>query len=264
MQPMTTGFKATLLQKTVWISAILIISFTAYMDGLDLKILKEKLPLKKEFCDLKTKGSVSLIDPEKIAPYKIVNVIKISDEIEEELGTKQYLKCILVDQSKDKNDTLRVIELLITYYTGDPDAVPHVPDVCYLGNGWLIKDKYNTEMRLPGVGADDDRVPLRILRMKKTNQYGKVHRRQVVYYFSVNGTYVCTRDSVRNLQFNVVDKYAYFSKVEVAMSLQKDIASDDVYKCLEKVIKVLTPVLFEDHWPDWDAAVAKSSANQGS
>jgi len=262
MQPITAGFKEALKQNPVWVSALLIVAFSVYMARLDLKILKEKLPLKKEFAELKVKGSISLIDPKKIAPYKIYNVVKIKDEIEEELGTKQYLQCLLLDESKESNDPLRAVELLVTYYTGDPDAVPHVPDVCYLGNGWLIKDKYNTEMEISDIGAENDRLPLRILKMKKTNEYGKVQRRQVVYYFSVNGTYVCTRDSVRSLQFNVVDKYAYFSKVEVAMSLQKDIDSDVVYKNLEKVIKVITTVLVEDHWPDWNAANSESTASQ--
>jgi hypothetical protein len=49
-------------------------------------------------------------------------------------------------------------------------------------------------------------------------------------------------------------EYSYFSKVEISFSNLRGIYPDkeQAIDATEKLLKVLLPVLEENHWPDWD------------
>lgn len=212
-------------------------------EWMNLNFRKEEAPLRKEFDDL---------DVARLTPYKVLNKAVIPDDILEELGTEQYLQWSLEDTSVDVTDPGRYLALFITYYTGNPDKVPHVPDQCYTGGGGLIKNSGNYTLEIKGLGIDDDELPVRVLDVHMENVLGET-KKTVMYFFGVNGTFRCTRDQVRLLQNNLFDKYAYFCKVEVSfvrsdkMSRQKNLAA------AQNFFGVLLPLLIEEHWPDWEA-----------
>ena len=92
-------------------------------------VKKEFLPLKKSF---------DAFDEERLAPYKIVQKLKIENEdILKELGTQDYIQWVLEDSSALADSVVRRLMLFVTYY-GRPDRVPHVPEECYTGGGFQI------------------------------------------------------------------------------------------------------------------------------
>ena len=99
-------------------------------------------------------------------------------------------------------------------------------------------------------GAERDELPIRILSINIPRTLG-TELRTVGYFFAVNGTYRHQRDEVRLLQNNMHDRYSYFSKVEVYFPYS---GKSDPKAAMEKFLRVLVPVLYQEHWPDWDEA----------
>ena len=191
----------------------------------------------------------------KLSPYKVIKAVKISKEIEEELGTTEYIQWHLEDTSLEQGDPLRYLLLFVTYYTGDPDRVPHVPDWCYVGGGGQISTAENIELMVPHNGTGKDEVPMRILDIAESDSMGQRHR-AVGYIFAVNGTYRCTRTDVRMRLNRLTDRYAYFSKVEMSV-LVGGVSREQLISALTRLAQKAVPVLAAEHWPDWAAAKTK-------
>ncbi len=220
-------------------------------DQLKWHFRKEPVPLKKP---------IDQLDVAKLSPYKLVRSITIPDDIVSELGTKDYIQWNLENASLELDDPFRYVTVFVTYYTGNPDKVPHVPDVCYVGSGGLVEAKDNTEFNITGVGAKNNVLPFRWLEVRMRENLG--YRNRVVgYFFSVNGTYRSTRRQVQMLQNNIQDRYAYFCKVEVFFTETKSKSRDEVLEKMEQFVQVFLPVLHSDHLPDWEALI---SENNGS
>jgi len=207
---------------------------------------KLELPLRKPFDDM---------DVQKLWPYKLLASRKIPEEIEEELGTKEYIQWTLIDSSVRENDPFAVVDLFVTYYTGDPERVPHVPDWCYVGSGGRVAESENIEITVADNGTGSDELPVRILEIVVPR--GGINQvRTVGYFFAVNGEYRCTRTGVRIRVNRLTDRYAYFSKVEVSFPQCRDAEREATINALTKFLRKLVPVLAAEHWPNW--AEAKS------
>lgn len=216
---------------------------------LRLNFRKEELPLRKSLDD---------IDLARLAPYKLVQSRKIPPEIEDELGTREYIEWYLDDESVDEDHPARGVSLFITYYTGNPDKIPHVPDWCYVGVGGEVRSRSNKSISVPGCGLEDDRLGIRLLEIHVPGRLDTKLRR-VVYFFGVNGTFRQTRTEVRRRQNNLYDRYAYFSKVELSFHGRYPASEAETVAGAEKLLVKLLPLLIEEHWPDWQAA--KGEAN---
>jgi len=218
-------------------------------DKLEFYLRKEPVPLQKPLEEM---------DKAKLWPYKFVHANKIDDlAVEESLGAQDYMQWVLEDTRVEERDPTRFVNLFVTYYTGDPDAVPHVPDWCYSGMGGQILDSNNTTIQVPERnenGAQRREIPVRELYMLITDKYGS-YRKPVVYFFSVNGDYRCTRDTVRLRVNSIFDRHAYFSKVEIDFG-RAEITPDKALAGAEKLMQVVLPVLEAEHWPDWAAVKA--------
>ncbi|MBN2212345.1 MAG: hypothetical protein JW709_13185 [Sedimentisphaerales bacterium] len=244
-----------ILRQPAFLVCVVILAFSAVAmriaaDKLEIYLRKEPVPLQKPLGDM---------DKNKLWPYKFVEAHIINDEaVKESLGAQDnYIQWTLEDTRVTEKDPTRLINLFITYYTGDPDAVPHVPDWCYLGNGWQIMESRNTNIQAPksvqeNRGVDDIRV--RVLMMEKTFNFN-TYRKPVVYFFGVNNKFACTRDEVRFLANSLRDHHAYFSKVEVDFGFAP-VTMEEAVAATEKLMQVVLPVLVEDHWPDWPAVKA--------
>ncbi len=143
--------------------------------------------------------------------------------------------------------------MFITYYTGDPDAVPHTPDVCIAGSGSQIESARNTAIAVPDCGAPDDIIPVRILDVTNVKHAGMSGAgMSVVYFFSVNGDYKCERNQVRFRLNALTDRYAYFSKVEfLVRGVSGDDREEKVLAAVEKLCRKVVPELVKSHWPQW-------------
>lgn len=225
--------------------------------------IKHALPLKQPLDNINEK---------KLSPYEVVHKSKITNkEVEKALGTDEYIQWELMDTNEPANSPVRYCSLFITYYTGNPDQVPHVPEECYTGGG---AQRLGTEDFKCTLSADafeklneiikykDSYIPTR--RLKFGNKNGSLwsmnQNFDVFYFFKVNGNYAGTRDSARGyLQRNFSSRYSYFSKVEWKFYNRTGYGA--VYPTAEqakaaskKLMSVILPIIEENHWPDWDKA----------
>ncbi len=218
-------------------------------DKLEFYLRKEPVPLQKPLDD---------VNQSKLWPYKLVRSIKIEDKaVEDTLGAQDYVQWVLEDTRVEAKDPTRWVYLFITYYTGDPDAVPHVPDWCYTGSGGQMQDSYNTTIKVAAKDGDNGamrEIPVRVTDWLMVRNFSEF-RKPVIYFFSVNGDYECTRDRVRLRVNSIFDRHAYFSKVEIDFG-PVELSPETALAGAEKLMQVVLPVLEADHWPDWAAVKA--------
>ncbi len=218
---------------------------------------KEAVPLRK---------SLAALDRNRLAPEYTLHAVPppvIPDEVVESLGTKEYANLRLVDLSKERDDPASVAHLFVTYYTGKPDMVPHVPDECYQAGGYDPLGAQSAELSVAGVGADDDKIPVRMLAfglrgeglLQAAQPKQEQRRMYVMYFFQTNGTYVTTRNQVRLRTASLFDKYAYYAKIEVRFtdySMQKPAGEQESIAAAQRLMRKLMPVLLEEHFADWE------------
>jgi len=209
--------------------------------------------VKKEF--LPPKKSFDALNEEKLAPYKVVEKLKIEDkDMLKALGTQDYIQWILEDTTVPAGSVVRKLMLFVTYY-GRADRVPHVPEECWAGGGFqqLASDSVTFEIKKAGFERKIDGEYL-VFSSKKSGFREKSGQITVLYFFRVSGKYAVGRSETRFLlNKNLFRKYSYFSKVEldfnqtlVAPSKEEAVAAG------EKLLAVVLPVLEEEHWPDFE------------
>jgi hypothetical protein len=234
---------------------------------LGIRMIKKALPLRK---------SLDLINEENLVPYIVRERQKIDNkDVLEALGTEDYIQWVLENTDAEKNSPLRYCALFVTYYTGNPDRVPHVPEECFFGAG---NQRFETEditfvinATTASTGVEDkpggrkqrQKIPARclIFGKKDTDLWQDGSKFPVFYTFQVNGVYRGNRTTTRlALMSNITGKYSYFSKVEwqfYNMILGKRIypEKEDGIAASEKLLGVVLPILEKDHWPDWQKAM---------
>jgi len=213
-------------------------------------VKKEPLPLKK---------SLDLLDEKALAPYKVLEKPKITNqEVLESLGTEDYIQWILEDSEAAVDSPVRKCSFFITYYAL-PDRVPHVPEECYTGGGHqrLTSDSVTFEINK---GDIVETIPARYLVFARTssNYWGMDTKFPVLYLFNVNEVYASSREDARfSLNKNIFSKYSYFSKVEWKFfntRFGKRIypGKEEAITASQKLLSVILPILEEEHWPDRD------------
>lgn len=239
--------------------ATAVIAMPAMIESLGMYFIKLALPLQ---------NSLDEIDKSRLAPYQVVYESKIKNkEIEEALGTTDYIQWELFDPNEPITSSTRYCSLFITYYTGKPDQVPHVPEECYTGGG---NQRLGTDDIEIDIKSIDQTIPIRTLRFGsgKAN-FMSSGTFNVFYFFKVNGKYAGNRDACRGvMQANLFSKYSYFSKVEwkfynktpSGMAIYPKM--NEARQASEKLLNVLMPVLEQNHWPDWEKANQEPKTEQ--
>ena len=219
--------------------------------------IKKPLPLQK---------SLDEMNEEKLSPYKVYNKSKIENkDVLESLGTEEYIQWILEDTDAHENSPVRYCSLFITYYTGNPDQIPHVPEECYVGAGGTKLGSRKYTLKQPEREAKEGVKPkgLEIQHLAFGNQsksiWESANKFSVMYFFKANGEYACDRTGVRWIMSkNLRGEYSYFSKVEWKFVGNYGSANEkESIEASEKLISVLLPLLEDEHWPDWKAANSK-------
>lgn len=227
---------------------------------------KEALPLKKP---------LAMLDAGALVPYEVINKHKIANkDVLEQLGTDEYIQWELVDTEADKLSPVRYCSLFITYYTGNLDQVPHVPEECYVGGGSQrvaaesvsldVKGLVEVSAKDPGSepareSGVDKRIKARyvVFLGQGSNMWRTNSKYGVLYFFNTNGAYAGSRTEARAIMGkNLFGKYSYFSKVEwkfygggPAGKVFPDKA--EAIGASEKLLSVVLPVMERNHWPDW-------------
>jgi hypothetical protein len=154
------------------------------------------------------------------------------------------------------NHPTGVINLAVTYYTGLVDTVAHVPDRCYVADGYEPKSWEEVKWNIDGGKP----VEVRFINFEDGSGRSAATR-SVAYFFHVNGTFESSPESVRLHLQNLFERYGYYSKVEV-MTLINDraesarVMTDFLSAAMPEVRKSL---------PDWEAVQrgAASAASAG-
>jgi hypothetical protein len=163
-------------------------------------------------------------------------------------------------------DPAAVVRLAVTYYTGLVDTVPHVPERCYVADGF--EPAVPPETRAAALGTTADGRPriveYRHLHFQDRTGAGRVDRR-VAYLFHVNGEYVSSPAGVRTRLANLLQRHGYFAKVEVMTTTHNRPDGSAVggpgadagrasVTAFEDLLAAALPEV-ERCLPDWDAVV---------
>lgn len=186
----------------------------------DLVLVKPPAELSKPLSDLsKTLGDgnrYSANGPDRTLDKEIVAV----------LGTEDYLLRTYTDSTRRDGELGRDVSLNLNFYaTGS--ATPHVPEVCWAGNGLNLHGSYFFEIR--NVKHQDGSVSdirARLLSFEPKAQPGSVPYLpqanatqfiNVAYVFNVNGKYVANTREVAKHFWDPAAKFAYHTKIEVTV-----------------------------------------------
>ncbi|MGB7159456.1 MAG: exosortase-associated EpsI family protein [Tepidisphaeraceae bacterium] len=258
----------------VVILAIAAVGLNASVGYLKLHFKKEPVPMARAL------GSM----PRDLGVWRQVSVDEPLDpEIEHALGTKEYVfrdymdtravgmetieqirrlnESIVSATGKEEIEELKkqraqfihqtrvnhpkgVVNLAVTYYTGLVDTVAHVPDRCYVADGYEPKTWEEVKWNI------DDGKPVEVRYINFEDGSGRSSfTRSVSYFFHVNGSFVASPEGVRIRLQNLLERHGYYAKVEV-MTLIDDhdesarVMTDFLSSALPEVRKSL---------PDWDA-----------
>jgi len=209
---------------------------------------KLPLPLKRPLHEL---------DPARLAPDYVLRPLQpdpLPDTLLEQLGTREYLNWYLIDQTRPPWDPTRMVHVFITYHTGQPDLVPHNPRECLPASGWDLIDEHQIVVSVPHPNGDIAHIPLAVLEFAPPR--GGNRRLTVLFFFYANGRYATTRTAVRLAVSNLSDRYAYYSKIELSFSDERERRLADreaSEQAAKRLLRRLMPVLWEDHYPDWEA-----------
>jgi Protein of unknown function (DUF3485) len=104
-----------------------------------------------------------------------------------------------------------VINMAVTYYTGLVDTVAHIPERCYIADGFEPTSTPDT----PVWKLDDGRqLTVRFINFEDQSGAARISR-SVAYFFQVNGRYEDNPEGVRFSLQNLFAKYGYYAKVEL-------------------------------------------------
>jgi len=174
------------------------------------------------------------------------------------LGTNLYLLRDYTKLAADKTSTNDVVSLNINYYERGT-ATPHVPDICWAGNG--LTKVYDTEILVPNVPHKDgtrSTVPMRLLSFAPRKAEGMIPGLEekadqsrlltVGYTFQVNGQYVGNRAQVVKLFWRRDSRFGYHCKIEI--TYRAYVPPEQARPVIEDFLRASLPQI-EECLPDW-------------
>lgn len=225
---------------------------------------KNPLPLLKPLSALDTEALAPMYRPSAIQPEPL------SSDVEATLGTTEYISLLLDDLTRDRTAPDAVANLFVSYYTGKPDMVPHIPEQCMVASGWKLVDGPRVE-QIPARDADGSpiEIGMAVCEFERRDKRGVNDslRRTVAYFFFANGGYYADRAGVRYATQNPGARHAFYSKVELSFNASQAGAADgrlladreETIRGAERLLKQVWPLLLREHYPDWKAAEKAAS-----
>lgn len=235
------------------------LSMQALANAMGAYFRKEPVPLKQSLALLADSAAMRpQYEPHPNRPAPL------SHDVEDTLGTKDYVSMRWMDMSRARSDPLRVAHVFISYYTGAPDMVPHRPEECIGAAGGVLRLVRETPIKVTGVGAPDDQVIVRtcVFDMPGPKRGSGLAAGAtgptltVMYFFHVNGKFLKTRNEVRMELNSLQDRYAYYAKIEVNFSDQDMTQLADTLeseKAIQPLLQKLLPTLLADYFQDFSA-----------
>ena len=288
--PALRGALPRVLRQPAFLGAVILLAVAAV--GLNAATESMRLHFRKLPVELSVPR---LDDADKGIPSKLGHWVQVTKDepldhaVQEVLGTKEFVFRDYVDSrivpqtdvdwftdkpTKERMAKLfeiqqqhpeAVVKLAITYYTGLVDTVPHVPEKCYVADGFEPSGTPETRSEQIGTLADGSprKVSYRHIQFQDTTGSGRVDR-DVAYLFHVNGRYESSSIGVRKDLQDLRQRYGYFAKVELMTTARSradstpDVKSAAQAKSLAAFNDLLASALpeVERCLPDWAKVIA--------
>jgi hypothetical protein len=247
------------------------VGLNASVQFLELHFRKEPVPMRKKFSEAM---------PEVMGPWvRVATREMLEHDVAAELGTDKYLFCAYINAAKMEMtpETVKaqfagksyeeqhalvqqlrqrywdaILDVSLTYYTGKADTVAHIPERCFVGNGY---EPVNPADEKWNVGGRE--LPVRHILFDDQLARGVIPC-DVAYFFHNNGEYDSNRDNVRVRLQNLRQKYGYYAKVEL-MGTPMDRAPEArarVQSSMEQFLAAALPHM-ESALPDWNQYAGK-------
>jgi hypothetical protein len=216
--------------------------------------------------------------PEILGDWESAEDVPLDEAMTEELGTRQYLNRIY--RAEDGPYVGEEVLVHVAYYTGMIDAVPHIPDRCFVAAGWSpagIPSNEPLGLSFPGARDDEatsrDGQPYRLFgvahpvtgRVEQIRlPFGEPRLRVSTFtlpdepekrlyggfLFVANHRVTPNPAEIRALAFQPWEQYAYFAKVQISLLAESrdqpekfvDLSSDLLHGLLPHLMRCL---------PDW-------------
>jgi hypothetical protein len=276
--PAKQSLVATLRQPAFIVCCLILLVSAAGLNGavqyLKLSFQKKSVPLRVQ--------SLEII-PSRLGPFMQVSVDRpLVPEIQEVLGTDKYIFREYVDTRRLSASELeeltgasiddrpriaaklrvqssdRFVHVAVTYYTGLVDTVAHIPDRCYIADGYdVVPGSYQTLSWGALAGKPGDNTVRYISFEDATPGRGAIQR-NVAYFFHTNGQYEGSPLGVRKRLANLFETHGYYAKIEL-MTLMRD--RDDSAQLMNNVLEHLLPEV-EKCLPDWEKLQRDLAANK--
>jgi hypothetical protein len=144
-----------------------------------------------------------------------------------------------------------VVNVAVTYYTGLVDTVAHIPDRCYIADGYQ-PSRYEQPTWLIETESGTRPLQVRLINFEVQTGFSKVTR-SVSYFFHVNGRYESDPLGVRRSLQNLFERYGYYAKVELMTLLPNP---DESARVMTDFLSVALPEI-EKSWPDWNRVTGR-------
>jgi hypothetical protein len=138
----------------------------------------------------------------------------LKSELENTTGRERKVALAQIQQNPLFADC--IINMAVTYYTGLADTVAHVPDRCYVADGFEPTDSDYPTWTLDG----GRQLQVRFINFQDQSGASRIDR-SVAYFFHVDGAYKSDPLDVRFSLQDLRHKYGYYAKVE-CMTLDSD------------------------------------------
>ena len=186
---------------------------------------------------------VRVVGKETIDQIRRLNESILDAKTPEEIKRLKDERAQLIGRTRLSHPT-GVINFAVTYYTGLVDTVAHVPDRCYVADGYEPKTWQELNWEI------DEQRPVEVRLIHFEDGSGRsAATRSVAYFFHVNGNFQSSPNAVRLALQNLFERHGYYAKVEV-MTLVGDptvsarVMTDFLSSVMPEVRKSL---------PDWEA-----------
>ena len=243
-----------------------------------------KLHFRKEKVELR----VARLDGPHGIPARLGKWLQVSHDkpldpdIEHILGTSQYVQRTYVNTAATDPDTIRqltdssgadrdkvlfalqaqhpeaVVNIGIFYYTGLVDTVAHIPERCYIADGFDVTSYEEEKDQKLGSYADGRERTLGFRYLNFEDQSGRNRvNTNVAYLFHVDGHYESDPLGVRRSLQNLLERYGYYAKVElmtISPALSPQAREQSRQQSLTAMADLLRSLLpeFERCLPDWE------------
>lgn len=158
------------------------------------------------------------------------------------LGTTEYAYIGIKRTQPAK--TPSSADLVIAYYSNPQDKVPHVPDVCYRGQGAQIKKmtRISLEASTPAGRTIPFDARFMIFQWPGYNEV-------VMYCFCAEGHLRYSREQVRWIIGKPGNRRTYFSQIKAGVFYPLGGAPDQAVELCEKLLCEATSVLLAEYFP---------------